>query len=80
LCPELTGDWTSMLSSQARARVVCTCQTSGCGFESFTNEYGDIQPGRLVSPATRTLHRKKDKTSEPLLDISSHSVCPHCAS
>ncbi|KAF4616061.1 hypothetical protein D9613_006378 [Agrocybe pediades] len=42
----------------ASTKVVCTC--TSCKSKTFTNQFGQVQPGSLVAPTTRKRHRDKD--------------------
>ncbi|KAF6741488.1 hypothetical protein DFP72DRAFT_862125 [Ephemerocybe angulata] len=44
-------------------QVVCTCVSYGCGRKNFTNEFGQHQPGKLVSTTTKRKHEQKDEQS-----------------
>ena len=51
----------SSASAQRGSQVICTCKAFGCALQSFINEFGIQQPGCLVAPSTRTVHRRKDR-------------------
>ena len=46
--------------AQPSRRVICMCLSYGCRTKTLVNQFGEIQPGQLVSSTTRTKHRAKD--------------------
>jgi hypothetical protein len=53
--------------------VVCTCTT--CVVQTFTNEFGQSQSGRLVAASTCTNHRKKDNVNISLPQVETAVHC-----
>jgi hypothetical protein len=58
--------------AQPSRRVICICLSYGCRTKTHVNQFGEIQPGQLVSPTTRTKHRAKDNAE---LVESTETVC-----
>src|SRR5260221_13616299 len=57
---DFPGPMADRLRAQPSGRVVCVCLSYGCRIKTFVNQFGEVQPGQLVSSTTRTKHRAKD--------------------
>jgi hypothetical protein len=67
-----------MERDSAGKRVPCACLSFGCRSDFYVDASGEELQGKLVSPATRTRHRKRDEERAMPKSQCQHSTDEVC--